>query len=340
MQDADTLDPPVKDRPAIAGLRFRHFQGATDYAALAAVATAERRAQGVDWTVTEDDVAVSYAHMEHSDPVKDSIIAEVDGAIIASGRTRWRDEDSGPLVHGLSNYLMPEYRDSDLRRVILTWLENRAGHNAATQPASRIKVLETYSIQGDCLDALLQDMGYTEERYFAEMVRPSLDDIPDFALPDGLEVRPVQPEQYRVIWEAEVEAFRDHWGFTEPTELDYERFLAEKRFFQPELWQVAWDANTNEVAGMVRPFIDYEENKATGKLRGYTENISTRRPYRQRGLARALIVRSLHAQREAGMTESALGVDMASLTGATRVYEDCGFRVDKLEILWRKPLGI
>ena len=29
----------------------------------------------------------------------------------------------------------------------------------------------------------------------------------------------------RTIWEADVEAFRDHWGYVEPTDEDYERFL-------------------------------------------------------------------------------------------------------------------
>jgi mycothiol synthase len=36
------------------------------------------------------------------------------------------------------------------------------------------------------------------------------------------------------------------------------------------------------------------------------------------------------------MTESALGVDSESLRGATRVYEDCGFRVEKTHRLYRK----
>jgi hypothetical protein len=38
------------------------------------------------------------------------------------------------------------------------------------------------------------------------------------------------------------------------------------------------------------------------------------------------------------MTESALGVDSENLTGATKVYEDCGFRVRKKITVYRKPL--
>jgi len=61
-------------------------------------------------------------------------------------------------------------------------------------------------------------------------------------------------------------------------------------------------------------------------------------PFRRRGLARALIAQSLRIQKQAGMTESALSVDSENLSGATKVYEDCGFRVVKRMTVYRKPL--
>ena len=43
--------------------------------------------------------------------------------------------------------------------------------------------------------------------------------IPDCPLPEGLEVRPYQPEHLRKIWDASNEAFKDHWGYiAEPWE--------------------------------------------------------------------------------------------------------------------------
>ncbi len=38
------------------------------------------------------------------------------------------------------------------------------------------------------------------------------------------------------------------------------------------------------------------------------------------------------------MTESALGVDSQNLSGALRVYQDCGFQVARRSIGFRKPL--
>lgn len=164
-----------------------------------------------------------------------------------------------------------------------------------------------------------------------------MDDIPLFPLPDGLEIRPVTAEHYRLIWEAENEALRDHWGYLRRTEEDYLAWLNGKAVFQPHLWQVAWDISSGQVAGQVRPFILDDENEKYCRKRGYTEFISVRRRWRKRGLARALIARSLNAQKELGMTESALGVDSENLSGAVQLYESCSFRVEKRNTIFRKP---
>jgi hypothetical protein len=94
------------------------------------------------------------------------------------------------------------------------------------------------------------------------MVRPDLEDIPDYRLPGGLQVRSVKSEDHRAIWDADVEAFRDHWGYSPPTGEDYDQWLNDKIVFTPELWKIVWDVEKNEIAGQVRGFINHEENKA------------------------------------------------------------------------------
>ena len=119
---------------------------------------------------------------------------------------------------------------------------------------------------------------------------------------------------------------------------DYRAWLSNPVQFTPALWQVAWEVETDQVAGMVRGFINEEENGQYQRRRGWSENISTRRPWRKRGLARALIVRTLRMFKEMGMTESALGVDAQNPTGALQVYEACGFRAVKQSKTYRKRL--
>jgi mycothiol synthase len=101
---------------------------------------------------------------------------------------------------------------------------------------------------------------------------------------------------------------------------------------------VAWHVASNTVAGQVKPWIDAEQNATLQRKRGYTEFISVGKPWRRRRLARALVARALHAQKAAGMTESALGVDGESVFSAARLYEACGFRIAKRNALYRKPV--
>lgn len=329
----------VPEAPPIPGLTFRHTRGERDFPEMVRLANERAAANGDDWNVTLEELADDFTPTTCFDPATDALLAEVDGALAGFWRASWRAENDGPLVYGIQHFLHPDWRGQGIGRAALHWAEERMRAVAAGHDPARPKLLQGYASHGNRYQAeLLEAHGYQPVRRFHLMVRPALDDIPDFPLPDGLEVRPVQPEAYRAIWVADVEAFHDAWGVSDPDEAEYQRWLDNRIWFQPELWQVAWDLATGSVAGQVRTFIDHGENERFGRHRGSTEFISVRRPYRRRGLARALIVRSLRAQRDAGMTSSALNVDAESLTGATRVYEDCGFRIHRTGTLYRKAL--
>ena len=295
---------------------------------------------------TPEELENFFAHLTNCDPYTDMIFAEVDPGdggepqVIGYSRGTWRMEASGEHRYVFIVRVLPGWRRRGIGRAMLGWMEGRLREIAAGHPQEIEKYLLSFVTQGETsLAALLERTGYQPLRYAFDMVRPDLETIPDTPLPEGLEVRPVLPQHYRAIWDADIEAFRDHWGYTEPTEADYQGWLADTTTFQPELWQVAWDIATNQVAGQVRTFIDHEQNQLYDRKRGWTEFISVRRPFRRRGLARALITRSLLVQKQAGMTESALGVDSENLSGATRVYEDCGFRVVKRNTIYKKPLS-
>ena len=167
------------------------------------------------------------------------------------------------------------------------------------------------------------------------MVRPSVDNLPDHRLPEGVEIRPVSEDQVRTIWEADVEAFRDHWGYVEPTESAYAQMLAYPEH-DPTLWKVAWD--DEGVAGQVRSFIDEAQNSEIGCQRGWTENISTARRWRRRGVAKALIVESIRELANRGMTEAALGVHTENPNGAFDLYAGLGYEVVASWTTYRKPL--
>lgn len=333
----DTMN--LNDAPEVPGLAFRRFRGEVDYPDIAATGNAAREADGSEWIVTVNDVARMYAHLANCDPARDMIVAEIEGEMVGFVRSEWLREESGLYRYSFSPTLVPQWRGRGIRRALLRWMEARIRQIAAEHPADAPKEYATSAPpKAHSLIELLEGEGYRPARYFHRMVRSLAEPLPDFAMPDGLEMRPVLPEHYRLIWEASNEAFRDHWGYSPEPEEYYQEWLEDPVIFTPELWQIAWDTATNEVAGQVRTFIDDLENEKYNRRRGYTEFISVRRPYRKRGLARALIAESLRALKARGMSESALFVDSENISGATRLYEECGFRtVDRLTS-YRKPL--
>jgi len=97
--------------------------------------------------------------------------------------------------------------------------------------------------------------------------------------------------------------------------------------FQPHLWKIAWDGD--QVVAGVHNMLDEEENKTYHRKRGYTEDIFTLRPWRGKGIARALIAESIRMFRGMGMQETHLGVDADNTSGALRLYQKMGYVVDK-----------
>jgi ribosomal protein S18 acetylase RimI-like enzyme len=326
----------VRPLPPIPGLRLRHLRAPDDYPAMNAIANGARAAMGDDFTTTDEQFAAYYDKPSDFDAARDVAIVELDGRIVGYVRTGVHQQTGGPRVYEVVPFLDPGVASDPVLSIMLSAMEEHARDLAAADPGGE-KVLQTFG--GDRApdrEQIVIAAGYEPIRHEYSMVRPHLDDLPDAPLPEGLEIREVRPEHMRAIWDAANEAFKDAWGFSEPTDTDYQRYLTDPVESDTTLWRVAWDGD--EVAGQVRSYINPMENERFGRLRGYTESISVRRPWRRRGLARALIAASFPLLRARGMTEAALGVDTENVSGALRVYEGCGFVPVSRSATYRKAL--
>jgi ribosomal protein S18 acetylase RimI-like enzyme len=306
---------------------------------MAALLTAEAAGDGVEEVTTPGQIDIEYAHIDNCDVTTDMVIVERANEMVGYGRTEWWDSKEGYRTY----MVLPPVRPGHEPVVpwIVGWLEARIGEIAAAHPGGE-KVFECWAIEPPeggkpgARKAALESMGYRAVTYGAEMLRPDLGDVPDLPLPDGVEIRPVEETHLRAIWEADVEAFRDHWGFAEPTENEWHKFL-DFPYRDESLWKVAWEGD--EVAGQVRSFVNPDENRAFGRSRGWTEFVSTRRPWRKQGVAAALIAESLRELAHRGMTEAALGVHVDNPNGAFRLYERLGFRLIHLFGTYQKRLA-
>ena len=207
-----------------------------------------------------------------------------------------------------------------------------------THPAKARKVLEVWAATvPNSWKAILEAGGYSPSWYVLEMVREGLENIPDMPLPEGVEVRPVRPEDMRKIWDAAKEALRDENSFFEENwdELAWEKLASDPKC-TPELWQIAWEGD--EVVGGVHNIIDRAENEGLGRKWGHTEQIFVRRAWRNKGIAKALIARSLKVVRDAGMEAATLDVDSQNPSRALHLYESLGYRVCRQFTFYRKDL--
>ena len=326
------------DLSALPELRARSYRGVADHPVMAEMITRWFRESGIDAVTTAEDLDHNYAHLENCDPDTDMVMVETtSGRLVGYTRTDWEQVVGGPRKYAVFAKMNPDMRGTDLALALLRAGRDHAWAIADTHDVDCPKGLEGWvSEKEPDFQRGYEELGFTPVTYGATMVRPHLDDIPDAKLPDGLEIRPVEEAHLRAIWEADKEAFRDHWGYSEPSEEDYLRFL-EFPHRDESLWKVAWDGE--RVAGQVRSFINADENAELGLKRGWTEFISTHRDWRKQGVARALICASLRELQKRGMTDAALGVHTENPTGAFQLYESLGYVVTERYITFQQPIG-
>jgi GNAT superfamily N-acetyltransferase len=322
--------------PAVPGLTFRRFRGKTDYRVMVSILDACNAADQLDYVNTEEEVAWVFAHLTNCDPQRDMLFAEVNGETVAFSRVWWVEESTGERLYISLGFVRPDWRRRGLGATMLRYNERHLREIARGHPAEIPKRFRVWANEAETgAQALFATAGYQPVRHYVMMTRFIDLPLPDAPLPAGLQVRPVEPDHVRAIWEAMWEARRDHWGYVEPTELDYERWTR-GRLFGPELWKVAWEGE--QVAGMVLNRLDQEQNARMRRQRGYTQDIFVRRPWRRRGLARSLLVQSIRMFRDMGMEETALGVDTQNPSGALALYEGLGYRAMQRHTFFNKTM--
>ncbi len=232
----------------------------------------------------------------------------------------------------------PEHRGRGLGEFVLSWMEARGTERLRALPGNQPRLLRLF-----CLDtrrdriALFEQHGFKPIRYGYRMRRDLHQPIPDAPLPASLTLRTYSPEVDERLWRAFNEAFRDHWGFEPVTAEDWRMFFIENSGFRADLTFVAMDGE--EVAGFSVNKVSLEENARDGMQKGWIGDLGTRRPWRKRGVASALLAASMRAFQAAGLEYAVLGVDTENPTGALRVYERMGFVPYQRSITFGKYLS-
>jgi GNAT superfamily N-acetyltransferase len=320
----------------LTGLRLRPFAGESDLADIVRIFNAEAAADGLMERTTVDGLAAEFSHPSDSfDPRRDVTVAELDGRPVAVSRREWVDSTDGPRDYRVDGAVDPAWRRRGIGAALLTDGMRLSRELADVHGTPRPRVFGSWSSDSQTGDiALLRAAGFSPARWFFEMERPTLGAVTDMPLPDGLELHPITRDLAKRVWDADIEAFQDHWGGFDHSDEHLERWLADPST-DLSLWVVAFDGD--EIAGGIINAIDAGSNELLGIRRGWLASVFTRRPWRNRGLGTALIAHSLGLLRERGMATAALGVDADNPSGALGLYERAGFEVSRRSTAWRRP---
>jgi ribosomal protein S18 acetylase RimI-like enzyme len=149
-------------------------------------------------------------------------------------------------------------------------------------------------------------------------------------VPDGLTIDTFRTDDARAFHAASGEAFEDEWGHS-PMEFDaWWDMRSKDPQFDPSLWFLVRDGD--EIAAVNR----CEGGRYGG---GYVGLLGVRKPWRKRGLGKALLLHAFREFRDRGYDRATLGVDSENPTGATRLYESVGMHVETTFVTFEKELA-
>lgn len=320
-------------------IAIRPFDPMTDYEPVAELITETNKFDNLDWFETVPALRLEIAADGVYDPVRDTRVAvhgdERVGLIRVSSRARGSDK----VVHRMDVFMRPDWRRRGIGRQLVEWAEARSRElreqGVVGEPGAIHEMSGGTDENNTASSAFAEAIGYRRIRYSFEMRRDLSTPLPDAPLPPGLELRPVVMSDLRRIFDANAEAFMDHWEAAVRTDDDF-RHWVEDPDLDISLWRVAWDGD--EVAGVSVNTIYTEENEELGIKVGWLDRVSVRRPWRRKGVGAAVIAASLHAFRDRGMVEASLGVDAENPTGALALYERLGFTRHRSFRIYRKAL--
>jgi len=255
-----------------------------------------------------------------TDLARDTWCWEHDGRLVAFAILRSRGAELS-----VNGFVDPDFRGRGLGTAILRATEARARERGGRRLDNGILATDRAAA------ALLEANGYRDVARFYVMTIELEEPPPEPDWPQGLEPRPFEREHARAFWAADDEAFAEEQDYeSEPFEEFVERRLESPRF-QPALWTAVWDGD--EIAATL--IADWKRFGA-----GWVAGLGVRRSWRRRGLGRALLLRAFRRFYERGERRVALNVHTENPTGATRLYESVGMRVEHEDILYRKELVV
>jgi mycothiol synthase len=246
---------------------------------------------------------------------RDAWLFEEDGRVLAFAAVWGR----GPELLKIDGYVCPEHNGRGLGSEIIRLGEQRIRERGGTR-------IQTATLHADTrARELFAARGYAFVRAFLRMAIELEAQPPAPEAPPGLELVRLTAADDEAVHAAAEEAFADHW---EHQPQDFAAWSRRHEETDRSLWFAIRDGE--ELASV-----------AVNDLRsgsGWIGQLATRRPWRGRGSAQALLLASFGEFWRRGERTVQLGVDASSPTGAVRLYERVGMHTTWRADVYEKHL--
>lgn len=278
-----------------------------------------------EWTETREEIEEELHH-SWIDLAADSVIAEADGQIVATG-LQIATPDPETIVRSIAfGGVRPSHRGEGIGLALTEWHRARGRQQLAASDLDLPGWIMFYVDERNTSQTRLAErLGLPLVRYFTKVERDLSLDIPDLALPVGLELAIPRPVDSARILAAKNDAFRDHWGSQPSTEEGWNSMMGQptSRF---DLSVIALDGDT--VAGFVMTQVNPDDFALQGYVGGYIPLVGVTRDWRRKGVAPALLAAAFRLYRAEGHEKVALDVDSENPSGALNLYTGMGFVPD------------
>ena len=232
--------------------------------------------------------------------------------------------DRGEDFLDLDAFVHPEWTGRGLGAAMVDWLEEETRRRGLAVARTSALAADRRAVQ------LLAARGFAAIRHFYRMAIDLDAPPPEPQWPDGSEVSTFRPgEDEEVLHAVTEEAFAEHWDH-EHRDLDaWQRTVFDAPWWDPSLVHLV--RSGDEVVAAAVNSVRFGA--------GWVGTIGTLKPWRGRGLGRALLLTAFREFYRRGETRVRLAVDAGNETGATQLYESVGMRIAWQADVYEKHLA-
>jgi mycothiol synthase len=308
--------------PLPAGLSARPA-GAENLTAVLALAVRCDLAEVGQVDTTADDLLAEWRR-PGLDLAHDTVMVEAPGAVLVAYAHVYAGEEGDGWVD-------PEWRGRGLGTWLLRWVVERAGGQlaAAGRREGSLQAWTNHDDEG--FRRLLEREGYAYERAQLVMRVELATPPPAPVWPQGVALRPFRRERdAHAVYRLVQEAFADVEGQALRSYHQWEQFMLNRADFDAGLWFVAVRGHAPVATALC---FDYGNE-------GWVRQLAVRRRERRQGLGLALLSHAFAVFRLRGRPSAGLAVDAANSTGANRLYERAGMRVQRRFDRYVRPVRL